>query len=74
MMGHVLALSDRTEDRVVLFLGAEGEHLMLGTLRLVYMVTDRPPAYPQDLMDTDCWQACTAAAKNLGEIQPVDQR
>lgn len=73
-MAHVLALSDRTEDRVVLFLGADGEHLMLGTLRLVYTVTGRPPLYPLDLMDTDCWLACSAAVELLGEIQPATHR
>lgn len=66
-MGHVLAISDSAADRLVLFIGEDGEQLALGTLQTVFRLTDRPPLYPEDLLDEDSWHACNDVLPRLNE-------
>ena len=74
-MPRVLALSGRTADRVVLFLGDDGEHVALATLETVYRLTDRPLTVPDDCQDSGLFNACTDAVPKVNEtIHPVENR
>lgn len=74
-MGHVLAISDSAADRLVLFIGEDGEQLALGTLQTVFGLTDRPPLYPEDLLVEDSWHACNDVLPKLNEtIEPAENR
>ena len=74
-MGHVLAISDAVADRLVLFVGEDGDQLALGTLQTVFRLTDRPPLYPEDLLVEDIGHACNDVLPRLNEtIEAVENR